>query len=829
MKLPVFLKHGIGSKPGDEKNFSLEMSSGHSEEQSSVPRSSTPSRSYRQPIAKVCYLLSFAVGAIGTYFAVRSQTSNDTEMPNRVLYSFTLMSAGILLEVAREAILDNPPASTTSSPQAMDSLSLDTQEAQEHDTLIEEEKKQEEKTDSALALDLVQQDSTSLSVSSPRSPSQTDLSTLPEDCMMSAKTETSEIATTKQPAVADAAKPTGAWRLFSTSMNLLSVTWFGQAFSLFVRNAIVESSSSHLLPYTTLIGLATGHLFHACIKPWRLGGVRDWIIANRNFFAAIEMQVFLGLPQMVGKDFSLYYYTVSAFWSGFNFNDGTSFIIKKFFNKKLQANEIEDVLIDREIQLEVSAYNWRSGLTTMISGGTFTTASILLLQYIADDQTGFRNIFAKFLSAIGCYLLTYPLGVKLGQKIPARYHHNTLEVCTYLLIPLASPDLSILHLIAMTGAGICGGVAHYIMDTRYKKRLAAMRERIKEIEVFMKKSPVFTKQLLDLPLPEDWLLINTRKRNQKLKRPARLIYVIFGITALATQSLWKKYSITIGLIISYLLLPIINDLALPKYYPSIYKDQEIFSVLKFFYLESFSYLYVGKILAFLGVQGIYDSNGNFLLLQSIISPGAILSINLEYLAFLMASIKAGKKFYGGYIPYFPSKQEIAQLAFITELEKMKPFFKDVADYKSHVISLNYHLLQFMKENMRSTIHDKADTLNNSESADLKTIDINPCLHPLKALSLFSIPNRLPANTDNKMVQISIPLASVQCRHCSQDIMQINSDFNQRSQKYTESRFDISFITSATDAVIRGNALARQFTFGLPAGLSLAEGVKSFSI
>ena len=61
----------------------------------------------------------------------------------------------------------------------------------------------------------------------------------------------------------------GAWRLFTTGMDLFSVTWFGQAFSLFVRNAIVESSSSHLLPYTTLIGLMTGHLFHVCIKPWR--------------------------------------------------------------------------------------------------------------------------------------------------------------------------------------------------------------------------------------------------------------------------------------------------------------------------------------------------------------------------------------------------------------------------------------------------------------------------------------------------------------------------------------------------------------------------------
>ncbi len=821
MKLSAFLKNWTSVKLADKKTLSIEMSSRQSIGLSVEPQSAVSPRNYRHPIAKACYLLSFAVGTIGTYFTLRSQTTDDTDMPSRVLYSLTLMSAGLLLEVARVAASDEStePASHSKVP--------DTQESVEMDTLITEEK--EDKTDITLTLDLKQTVNQPLSPR-PSSPSSgADLPFSPAESTPVTKNDRANTIT-KPFTGLNSPPPTKFWQWFPIGLNALSVTWFGQTFSLFVRNAIVESSSSHLLPYTTLVGLATGYLFHVCLKPWRLWGLRDWIVNNRNTFTGMECVIFFFLPPVIGQDLSLYYYTISAFWSGFNLNDGIGFIINKLITKKLPLKITDEIFIDREVQLHIPYSYWRNGFPITATGGVLITGAILLLQLVTDDNTGLRNIFAILFSAIGCYLLTYPLGVILGRKIPPRYYNDMLELCTYLLVPLASPNLSILHLLAMTGAGVCGGIAHDIFEGRYQKKLTMMHRQLEEIEKQLVTFPVLVEQLLKLPLPKDWFLVDTQKKNIKYMLIARSTYPVVFICALATQLLWKNPSVTIGAVMSLLLLPVMTSFVLPKYAPSIYKIHQLSWLPHFLYSDSFSAIYMVKVMMFVNLQYIYGVHGNFLLSQKTTSPDTIFSMNFSYLLYAIFSMKAGYILsQGGYIPYFPSHQEIKKLMLLTQPEKIKLHLKNVSDYKNQPIALNYHLLQFMKHNLKFTTEHKIDTTNNTEQKERKTNLENPCPHPLSQLNLFSVVHHLPTHANHNNEIRSLPLATVHCEDCAQEVIQINSEWDQRSQRYIKTRFDVSLYSRSADAIIRGNALARQFTFGLPAGLGLAEGVKSFSI
>ena len=559
----------------------------------------------------------------------------------------------------------------------------------------------------------------------------------------------------------------------------------------------------------------------------------DWIIVNRNTLAGTETIIFFFLSPVISQDLSLYYYTISAFWSGFNLNDGTFFITKKVFEKKLpiKIKVTDEVFIDQEIQLDTPPFFWRTGVPITAIGGIFLTVSILLLRFIPDDSTGFRNIFATIISAIGCYLLTYPLGIQLGRKIPPHYYNNTLELCTYLLIPLAAPDLSILHLFAMMGAGICGGIAHDIFDGRRQKRLAIMRKRLEEIEKLAATFPVLVEQLLKLPLPEDWLLVNTKKKNIKYILIARSTSLIVLVCALAMQSLWKNPSITVGAVMSLLLMTVISYFIVPKYKPSVYKIQKISWLSSSFYSDSFSLVYMVKVIMFINLQNVYDAQGNFLVLQKTKSSDVTFSINFGYVMYIIVAMKAVCKLYhGGYIPYFPSDQEIKKLLFLVQPEQITPYCRNVMDCKNQPIGLNYHLLQFMKHNLRLTTDHKIDSTIHSEPIERERNIENPCPHPLQGLNLFSIFNPVPVDIVNQKNNVySFPLATVRCQDCSQDIMQLNSEFDERSQQYTKTCFDYSLYSSSGDAIIRGNAIARQFTFGLPSGLSLTEGVKSFSI
>ena len=104
-------------------------------------------------------------------------------------------------------------------------------------------------------------------------------------------------------------------------------------------------------------------------------------------------------------------------------------------------------------------------------------------------------------------------------------------------------------------------------------------------------------------------------------------------------------------------------------------------------------------------------------------------------------------------------------------------------------------------------------------------DANVCLHPLQRLSLFAIPYNSPVA--NRLS--SFPLATLHCQECKEDVRSVHTDFSPDDQRYTDECFDVSFEMRAADATLRGNALALQFQFGLPTGLSLTEDVSRFSI
>ena len=83
-----------------------------------------------------------------------------------------------------------------------------------------------------------------------------------------------------------------------------------------------------------------------------------------------------------------------------------------------------------------------------------------------------------------------------------------------------------------------------------------------------------------------------------------------------------------------------------------------------------------KVMAFITVQNTYDSHGNFLLSQKTKSPITIFSINFAYILYFFSVIKGGYKFkQGGYVPYFPSDQEIKKLMLLTDPEDISNILK----------------------------------------------------------------------------------------------------------------------------------------------------------
>ncbi len=125
MKLPSLLRRIMDSTPTDEKKPETDLPRPASNDQTAQ---ATPQPSYYKPlITKISYGFSVMLGVIGTYFTLRSQTAEDSDMPGWVLYSFTLMSAGLFLEAAKVSESTSsvsPPPHSPDKPSSRMTLEL---------------------------------------------------------------------------------------------------------------------------------------------------------------------------------------------------------------------------------------------------------------------------------------------------------------------------------------------------------------------------------------------------------------------------------------------------------------------------------------------------------------------------------------------------------------------------------------------------------------------------------------------------------------------------------------------------------------------------------
>lgn len=752
-------------------------------------------------------LLSFALGMTGTYLTIRSETAGDNLMPTRVWYAFILALAGVLIESVRSS---ESRIFSVTQPVQMNEDELSALK-------LSDEKKRDEPSQELSAVTEQAGDPSDIQEEL-KSPT-LEMVNLPAPLKEMPESRHSSVLAMQKIRESIINAPT-YWRHWSVDIS--SAIWLSQAGYLLIRNVIQESAHSSLLPYSTLIGLATGHLFSVSIQLWPLWGMRDWIQHNCNKAAAFEYMLFFMLPPIIKKNLSLYYYLTAALWSGFNLSPLVSLATDKLFKKNKQSTRADHKMTPpKESSSQKIPYRHRPrDFLICLSGLAIATTSILLLNVVSADRAGLRNLFVQLLGGMGCYGMTYPLGVYLGHKIPSRYDGTILSTCIYLLVPLASPDLSILHYLGMMGAGLCGGISEHILDSQYIKQLAQMRTQLGKIQAMITKSPDVFQWLITLPLPPDELLLIQRKKRLKFRWIARILCLVLLISALATQSLWRDYPIVLFITILSITVPVMTVSILPKYTPSIYNIYRSSFVQRFVYTNSFTFGYLVKIVAFICIQNLYNAHGQLALLSESNTPKIIFSANLLNICAMLMMIKSANiQFNGGYSPYLPATSEIFKLRKLLNNQR--------------TLTLNYHLLQFMKENIRKTKVNLARTgrLNNHP---LKTIrkekkeETNYCQHPLNQLSLFAAPRETLINTSSGINPLSpFPLATLECQGCQQ-ITSVQVGFTHADQHYTEQRFDTAFNEAINHAVFRGAAIAHQFQFGLPAGLSLTSSINRFS-
>lgn len=304
-------------------------------------------------------------------------------------------------------------------------------------------------------------------------------------------------------------------RVFQFLVCALPVVLFLQATMVWLINCIQESQHSYLLPYTTLCGLSTGFLFNTALRPFTLMGMTAFFRKYRYQFCSHEWVAFLFLPLAIRTDTSVYYYMTSSFWSGYNICEAVTDALTALIHtllvisppltvrRKLTSHQFSD--------LNSLVVRLRDKLAQLMFALLLLGFSVILLVYVDETAFSLRTIFAQLLGAIGCYLLTFPVGSYIGNRIPSHQHPLTLGVCTYLLIPLATADLSVLHLIGLLGAGLLGGIASHIFDKTYIGQLEAMNTQYEALVQLRDQAPLLFDQLTLLPLPEDKMMVETRR------------------------------------------------------------------------------------------------------------------------------------------------------------------------------------------------------------------------------------------------------------------------------------------------------------------------------
>lgn len=780
------------------------------------------------------YGLSLIVGLLGTGLTVAlevRESKDSSSLPDRALYTFILFIAGLLFQAAR--LSSQPQASAPSAEKLCTS----------HVNQAVSPNDLEEK--SPLASPLF----SSHSVVIP-------LMELKSTPAKKAKISEARFADNKEPAE-EAEEPTSrsssamshpaqlpVQSRWSSSLTFVRdvtpITWWAQSLMLFMQNALEESAISQLLPYTTLTGLASGYLLRISLNPWQLCGIRRWIENHHNELLFPEYVVYVTLLKFQAIKAYFLFATTASFWTGYNVEEFTTLITAKLLQQSSSSNT--STLHEQPFVVQTVLPRLPTAMLTAFSGAVLTGLSLLVIQQPTDgvDQTALRNSGALWMASIGNYALTYPLGIYLGRYLPRRYHENALIAATYLLVPFASPDLTIPHYLLLSGAGLCGGVAHFIIKDRYLHQLAQMQQRQQLIDALLGDAQPFLQLLPQLSLPDDLLLRQAQQKKQKMTWILKISLIVYALSALplildSIITHQPKQLIFINLLFLFNVLSIYlgSFYLLPQQTPSVYTFTPLSQLKQFLYRDSFSLTFLFKI----GV--ILYTKIRLLTATQNTSPFNALLFNL--MIYILTTgytvIKAFSKRTHGYQPYVPRTEDIQQLAAALKTEALEQR-RQSGETR---LSCSYHLLKFMQENSPPPLNIPALTGSDSSAED--KVPLHPLLNPEDKLQ--EPPSRLPSpswsprllwqplpkNNPPEMKDglLPVPVAALYPEHSAEPQLTLEVDFNSPyDQSYTRQRLDIDFELCAADAAIRGPLVAEQFKLGLPQGLSLTPSIKSFS-
>ena len=805
----------LGGMVDEKKNMSSQTTS------EALPTSTTRClRSARLPT--ILYCLSLIIGFVATGLTLSSDARDENNVPNRAIYAFIffiaamLFDAGRIARAAAAAALDDVP-----DLEPADSPDEEKENTEEEAKLEFQELKELDHAKSASVIEMKELKSNFREEKS-----------VDNDSISRTSSQATRISLSRP--------PTYLQRAIATGRELMPTVWAAQAFSLFMQNAIEEPIVNGLMPYTTLTGLAAGYVFHVSIKPWPLWGIRNWIFNNRNIFTAPELFFTFNLSSLLNNSVCLVFsVTTAAFWSGYNFYEFSTGVFEKLFSRKLKSESFQS-----ESLLEAKSWNALpsicSSIVMVTSGACLMAASIILLLRVSPDSGGVLNFSAQWLESIGGYLLTYPLGIYLGYVIIAKgLQKSMLTICTYLLVPFAAPGLTILHYFLSAGAGLCGGVAHSVINHRYTQQLAVMQRYRQEIDALIQMSPEFFMAVHRLAMPMDILLHIERKKHTKMK----IFINLFLTIAILIYGFLEINSTTSGkILLSFLVFCIINSMLsfnywIPRHMPSIYHLQPLSNRLRFFYLNSFSLSFLTKvyILIYYSIWRPFWYKHDFSdpQNQSFNSANSYGLIALLFVNIFTVKV-AHKRFFGGYIPYVPRIQQINQLKVLQNPEKLK----DHLTAGNQTIRLSYHLFKFMQENYQNStrVVPTSDNGVNSQPPEpaflreAKGDGSQHCRHPWSPrLQWQAVPVVQPFSAPDPQGLPSTAIATLHCGDCKENILTCELGFDEEDRAYTRQRFDIIFELRVADAAVRGSTVASQFAMGLPQGLSLSKGVTSFTL